>query len=124
MLIVASEARERELLANRLHRAGHHAIAVEHGEAAVRALTDAADAAAITALLISEPLPDGPTAPLVRYARSLPELTHVLIVVLAADAGAAHAAALYDAGADVVATKPVDFDLLSRQIAALRRSAA
>jgi DNA-binding response OmpR family regulator len=122
MLIVAIEERERDLLAGRMRHAGHHVTAVRGGADAVRALTDPADP--ITGLVISEPLPDGRVEPLVRYARSIPGFADLPIIVLATVRSPARAAALYDAGADLVVAKPIDFDLLSRQIAALRRRAA
>jgi DNA-binding response OmpR family regulator len=122
VLLVASAEVERDALAARIRKTGERVIAVVDGAHAVRALTDAP--VPVAEIVVSEPLPDGRTEPLIRYARSISPFAGLRIIVLAEDSRAAHHTALYDSGADLVAAKPIDLDLLSRQIVALRRRAA
>jgi DNA-binding response OmpR family regulator len=69
-------------------------------------------------LLINLPLSDGSATALVRWLRTRPATAHLPCFVIAAPAERATMAELYDAGADLVITRPTELDLLTRKVAA------
>jgi CheY-like chemotaxis protein len=70
-------------------------------------------------ILVNAPLREGTAGALLRWARARPATADVSCLVIA-PAGAPHVvASLYDAGADLVITRPTELDLLSRRVAAV-----
>lgn len=69
-------------------------------------------------LLVNAPLVDGSAAALVRWARARRASAHMTCMVMVAPGDAQLVAGLYDAGADLVLTRRMQLDLLSRQVGA------
>ena len=115
VLVLDADGERQWALSDAVHRAGGEAVVARTGAEAVKLL--AHDADALPALLVGG-LPDGSRRGFVAWAR--PRLPDLAIVALADDAG--EATALYNAGADIVTTAPLDPDLLGAKLgAALRR---
>jgi two-component system response regulator MprA len=69
-------------------------------------------------LLVNAPLVDGSAAALVRWARARRASAHMTCMVLVSPDDEQLVAGLYDAGTDVVLTRRMQLDLLSRQVGA------
>lgn len=116
VLVLDTDGERQWALSDAVHRAGGEAIVARSGAEAVKLL--AQDADELPALLVGG-LPDGSRRGFVAWAR--PRLPDLAIVAIADDAG--EATALYNAGADIVTTAPLDPDLLGAKLgAALRRA--
>jgi CheY-like chemotaxis protein len=69
-------------------------------------------------MLVNAPLRDGSAAALLRFMRARGETADLTCMVIVATGESHDVASLYDAGADLVITRPTELDLLSRRVAA------
>ncbi len=118
-VLVLDQYCERQwLLTDAVSRAGGEVSEARTGADALEQL--GSDDASLDAVLVGG-LPDGSRRGFVAWAR--PRFVDLAIVAVAADAG--EATDLYNAGADIVTTPPLDPDLLGAKLAAaLRRARA
>jgi DNA-binding response OmpR family regulator len=112
VLVLDTDAERQALLADIVTRAGGHHLLAGTGADALTELRGTEPNAVLVA-----GLPDGSTRGFVSWAR--PRYPDLAIVAVASDA--AEATDLYNAGADVVTTLPVDPDLLGAELAAALR---
>jgi DNA-binding response OmpR family regulator len=116
VLVLDGDGERQWLLSDVVTRAGGDAEVARTGADAVELLRDTDRE--VHALLVGG-LPDGSRRGFVSWAR--PRFPDLAIVVVANDA--AEATDLYNAGADIVTTLPLDPDLIGAKLAAaLRRS--
>jgi len=112
VLVLDTDSERQGLLADVVTRAGGESSLAGTGADALAALRDDAPNAVLVA-----GLPDGSSRGFVSWAR--PRYPDLAIVAVAGDA--AEATDLYNAGADVVTTLPLDPDLLGAELAAALR---
>jgi DNA-binding response OmpR family regulator len=112
VLVLDTDGERQALLADIVTRAGGENSLAGSGAEALAALRDTEPGAVLVASL-----PDGSARGFVSWAR--PRYPDLAIVAVASDA--AEATDLYNAGADVVTTLPVDPDLLGAELAAALR---
>lgn len=113
-LVVEDDRTRQWLLTDAVLRTGDEAALADSGARALEILQD--DEVDVPAVLVGG-LPDGTRRGFVSWAR--PRFPELAIVALADDVG--EATALYNAGADIVTTPPIDPDLLGAKLAAARR---
>jgi DNA-binding response OmpR family regulator len=113
VLVVDTDADRRELLADAVTRAGGQSAVAGTGAETIERLGRETP----ECLLIAD-LPDGSARAFIAWARPrFPELA-----IVAVGDGAAESTELYHAGADLVASMPLDADLLGAKLAAALRS--
>ena len=115
VLVAEDTPATRHLLTTMLTRWGHHVVAVEDGLEAVRAANERAWD--IIIMDMQMPSMDGPEA--MRLIRADSPSAQTPIVALTADAIRENHHRYLEAGANVVATKPVDWQILAQHIASL-----
>ena len=115
VLVAEDTPATRHLLTTMLTRWGHNVVAVEDGVEAVRAANERAWD--IIIMDMQMPKMDGPDA--MRLIRADSPSAKTPIVALTADAIRENHHTYLDAGANVVATKPVDWQILAQHIAGL-----
>jgi DNA-binding response OmpR family regulator len=114
VLVLDADTERRELLADVVTRAGgKHALAASGAQAIEQLREDSPRCLLVAAL------PDGARAAFVAWARS----RHPHLPIVAIADGVEHATELYNAGADIVTTLPIDPDLLGAKLAAAIRRA-
>jgi DNA-binding response OmpR family regulator len=118
ILLVEPDAVHREVLCRLFEEAGLVVGVAADGETAVLSMVRRPP----RAVVLSEDLPDGSSITLVRWLRD--HAGDGLPVLLLSTTGSVETAVrAYDAGADMVVSKPVDLTLLGRKLAALLRRA-
>ena len=115
VLIAEDTPAMRHLLTTMLTRGGHQVVAVEDGHEAVRAANERAWD--IIIMDMQMPRMDGPDA--MRLIRADSPSAKTPIIALTADAIRENHHTYLEAGANVVATKPVDWQVLAQHIAGL-----
>lgn len=115
IVLAATEAAQGLMIRRALEIDGCGVIVCTSGREAVLSMIEARP----DLLLINAPLSDGSAAALLRWTRSREPTAHVPCIVIVPKGEAHVVANLYDAGADLVITRPTELDLLSRRVAAL-----
>jgi DNA-binding response OmpR family regulator len=114
VLVIDTDIDRRELLADVVTRAGGRPAVADTGAELLERL----GVETPECLLVAD-LPDGSARAFIAWAR--PRFPEVAIVAVAD--GAAESTELYHAGADLVASMPLDADLLGAKLAAAMRTA-
>jgi DNA-binding response OmpR family regulator len=115
VLLAGANAAQSLLIARTLEIEGCEVSHFVGGGEAVEALI----AATPDLILINAPLSDSSAASLVRWVRMRPQTADVPCMAIVAGDQSHLAARLYDAGADLVITRPTELDLLARRVAAV-----
>ena len=114
VLVLDTEDDRRDVLADVVTRAGgNHAVAASGADAIEQLRTESPEC------LLVAGLPDGSSRAFIAWAR--PRYPGLAIVAIAD--GVEESTELYHAGADLVATLPIDPDLLGAKLAAALRAA-
>lgn len=123
ILIAGHSEFERALLRRFFERAGCSVAEVDTGEAAV---LEMACSECVDAVLASDRLADGPVLALVRWIRGghSHQCRDVPVLVLSSDDSDEFKIRAYDAGADMVAAKPIALGVLDRKLRAISHRAA
>jgi DNA-binding response OmpR family regulator len=118
ILLAGGNATQALMIRRVLEIEGCEVVPCEDGREAVLSLVEERP----DLVLINAPLRDGSAVEFLRFLRERP-MTASLACMVIVPAGESHiVASLYDAGADLVITRPTELDLLSRRVtAALRR---
>lgn len=114
ILLAGADEAQGLMIRRTLESEGYDVISRPSGRDTVLALV----AEPADLLLVNAPLADGSAAALVRWARARRASAHMTCMVMVAPDDAQLVAGLYDAGADLVLTRRMQLDLLSRQVGA------
>ena len=110
MLLVSAQPPQTMMLSRALEQGGYNVLSCASGREAVLCLMETQT----DLVLINDPLSDGSTLALLQWLRARADTSQLVCFVIAKDG----AAELYDAGADLVITRPAEVDLLTRKVAA------
>jgi two-component system, OmpR family, phosphate regulon response regulator PhoB len=121
-VLAATEAAQGLMIRRALEIDGCGVIVCASGREAVLSVIEARP----DLMIINAPLRDGSAVALLRWTRSREATVDLPCMVIVPKSEAHVVASLYDAGADLVITRPTELDLLSRRVAATlaRRSLA